>query len=95
MVKKNGSCEERDRLTTVTMIPGRLPLGEKRSLEVDEGQQHKKQCTSERDEKLLSLPPPLLDDNDEILWCELMKLDDGFIEEWEDELEDSHVPTTE
>ena len=41
-------------------------------LDVDDEEQQKKQCTGERSELRLSLPPPLPDDGDEILWCELV-----------------------
>ena len=43
--------------------------------------QQKKQCISERDEQLLSLWPPLPDDQDEILWCELLDRVESVIEE--------------
>ena len=40
-------------------------------LDVD-AEQQKKQCTGERSELRLSLPSPLPDDGDDILWCELV-----------------------
>ena len=78
------------------MVPWSGPAGEKRSLGVDDGEQLKKQCTGERNEQRLSLPPPLLDDDDEILWSELVEHDCEILEEWEDEL-DCHkeLPTKE
>ena len=60
--------------------------GEKRNLEVDEEMQQKKQCISDRDESLLSLRPPLPDDQDEILWCELLDRGENVIEEWNGEM---------
>ena len=69
------------------IVPWSASSGEKHSLDVDEGKQQKKQCISERDEQLSTLMPPLLDDQDEILWCELMGLDESFTEEWSDESE--------
>ena len=62
---------------------------------MDEGKQQKKQCTSGGDEQWLSLPPPPLDDQDKILWCELVNPDESFMEEWSDESEDHHGATTE
>ena len=53
-----------------------------------EEMQQKKKCTSERDEQLLSLRPPLLDDQDEILWCELLERGESVIEEWNGEGDD-------
>ena len=47
----------------------------KRNLEVDDEMQSKKQCISESDEQLL-------DENDEILWCELLDRGESVIEEW-------------
>ena len=44
--------------------------------------QPKKQCISERDEQLLAIRPPLSDENDEILWCELLDRGESVIEEW-------------
>ena len=77
------------------IVPWSASSGEKRSLEVDEGEQQKKQCVSERDEQLLSLTPPLLDDQGEILWCELLGLDESFIEDRSAESEDHQGATTE
>ena len=45
-------------------------------------EQQKKQCTGERSELRLSLPPPLPDDGDEILWCELVEHDTEVLAEW-------------
>ena len=46
-----------------------------RNLEVDDEMQSKKQCISESDEQLL-------DENDQILWCELLDRGESVIEEW-------------
>ena len=77
----------------LSIVPWSAFSGEKRNLEVDEGKQQKKPCTSGRDEQLFSLPPPLLDDQDEILWCGF--IDDNVIEEWRDKSEGHHGATTE
>ena len=78
-----------------SIVPWPASSGEKCSLEVDEGKQQKKQCTSGRDEQVLSRPPQLLDGQDEILWCELLNPGESVIEEWSDENEDHHGATTE
>ena len=44
--------------------------------------QPNKQCISEREEQLLAIRPPLSDENDEILWCELLDRGESVIEEW-------------
>ena len=41
----------------------------------------------------MSLPPPLLEDQDEILWSELMKFVESFIEDWNDESQDHQRAT--
>ena len=43
----------------------------------------------------MSLPPPLQDEDGEILWGELVDHDGKFIEEWEDKLEGPQDVTTE
>ena len=78
-----------------SIVPWSASSGEKGSLQVDEGKQQKKQCISGRDEQLLSLQPPLLDDKDEILGCQLMNPDESVIEERSDESEDHNRATTE
>ena len=70
------------------MVPWSAPSGEKRNLEVDDEMQQKKQCISERDEQLLSLRPSLTDDQDEILWCELLDRVESAIEEGNGENDD-------
>ena len=70
--QSEGSC-----VNELPITPWSASSGEKRNLEVDEEMQPKKQCTSGRDEQLLSLRPPLPDDHDEILWCKLLDLGDS------------------
>ena len=82
-------------MNELPIVPLSASSGEKRNLEVDEEMQQKKQCTSGRDDQLLSLRPPLLDDHDEVLWYELLDLGESVIEEWNDENEDHQVVTTE
>ena len=55
--------------------------GEKRNLEVDEEMQSKKQCISER-------KFPLLEENDEILWCEMLDRKEELNDE--NEVNDDH-----
>ena len=63
------------RAEELAVVPWSGPSGEKRSLDVDDEEQQKKQCTGERSEQRWSLPPPLPDDGDDILWCELVEHD--------------------
>ena len=74
---------------------GRVPPGEKRSLDVDDEEQQKKQCTCERSELHLSLPPPLPDDGDEILWCEHVEHDNEVLSERTAEIGGLQEVTTE
>ena len=60
----------------------RVPLVRNSSLDVDDEEQQKKQCTGERSEQRLSPSPPLPDDGDEILWCELVEHDNEILAEW-------------
>ena len=55
-------------------------------MDVDDEEQQKKQCTRERSELRLSLPSPLPDDGDEILWCELVEHDNEVLAEWTAEI---------
>ena len=77
------------------MVPWSGPSGEKRSLDVDDEEQQRKQCTGERSELRLSLPPPLPDDGDEILWCELVEHDNEILAEWTAEIGGLQEETTE
>ena len=77
------------------MIPWSGPSGEKRSLDVDDEEQQKKQYTGKRSEQRLSLPPPLPDDGDEILWCELVEHDNEILAEWTAEIGGLQEVTTE
>ena len=77
------------------MIPWSGPSGEKRSLDVDDEEQQKKQCTGERSELRLSLLPPLPDDGDEILWCELVEHDNEVLAGWTAEIGELQEVTTE
>ena len=82
---ENRSDEQskRVRVEELTVIPWSGLFGKKRSLDVDDEEQQKKQCTGERSEMRLSLPPPPLpDDGDEILWCELVEHDNEVLAEW-------------
>ena len=79
------TIKTRDRVSmSSSMAPWSGSVGEKRSLGVDDGAHQKKQCTEERDEQRLSLPPPLPDDDDEILWSELVEHDGEILEEGKD-----------
>ena len=55
----------------------------------------KKQCTAEKSELRLSLPPPLPDDGDEILWCDFAEHDNEVFAEWTAEIEELQEVTTE
>ena len=79
----------------LAVVPWSGPSGEKRSLDVDDEEQQKKQCTGERSEQRLSLPPPLPDDGDEILWCELVEHDNETLAEWTAEIGGLQEVTTE
>ena len=79
----------------LAVVPWSDPSGVKRSLDVDDEEQQKKQCTGERSEQGLSLPPPLPDDGDEILWCELVEHDNEILAEWTAEIEGPQEVTTE
>ena len=77
---ENGSDEQSKGVCVeeLAVIPWSGLSGEKRSLDVDDEKQQKKQCTGERCELRLSLPPPLPDDGDEIFcganfWSMTMK----------------------
>ena len=77
----------------VAVIPWSGPSGEKRSLDVQDAEQ--KKLHRERSELRLSLPPPLTDDGDEILWCELVEHDNEVLAEWIAEIGGLHEVTTE
>ena len=79
----------------LAVVPWSGPSGEKRSLDVDDEEQQKKQCTGERSEQRLSLPPPWPDDGDEILWCELVEHDNEILAEWTAEIGGLQEVTTE
>ena len=83
------------RVEELAVVPWSGPSGEKRSLDVDNEEQQKKQCTSERNELRLSLPPPLPDDGVEILWCELVEHDNEVLAEWAAEIGALQEVTTE
>ena len=72
-------CEtksKRVRAEELAVVPWSDPL------DVDDEEQQKKQCTVERSEQRLSLPPPLPYDGDEVLWCELVEHDTEILAEW-------------
>ena len=94
---ENRSDEQskRVRVEEVAVIPWSGPSGEKRTLDVDDEEQQKKQCTGERSELRLSLPPPLPDDGDEILWCELVEHDNEVLAKWTAEIGELQEVTTE
>ena len=81
---ENRSDEQskRARVEELAVVPGSGPSGEKRSLDVDDEEQQTKQCTGERSELRLSLPPPLPDGGNEILWCEPVEHDNEILAEW-------------
>ena len=83
------------RVEELAVVPWSGPSGEKRSLDVDDEEQQKKKCTGERSELRLSLPPPLPDDGDEILWCELVEHDNEVLAEWTAEIGELQKVTTE
>ena len=86
---------KRVRVDEMALVPWSGPSGEKRSLGVDDGEHQKKQCIGERSEQQLSLPPPLPDDGDEILWCELVENESEVLADWTAEIEDLQEVTTE
>ena len=94
---QNHSDEQskRVRVEELGVVPWSGPSGEKRSLDVDDEEQQKKQCTGERCELRLSLPPPLPDDGDEILWCEPVEHDNEVLAEWTAEIGGLQEVTTE
>ena len=94
---ENRSDEQskRVRVEELVGIPWSGLSGEKRSLDVDDEEQQKKQCTGERSELRLSLPPPLPDDGDEILWCELVEHDNEVLAEWTADIGGLQEVTTE
>ena len=65
----------------MSVVPWSVPSGEKRNLEVDEEMPSKKQCISERES-------PLLEENDEILWCERLDSEEELNDE--NEADDDH-----
>ena len=83
------------RVEELAVIPCSGPSGEKRSLDVDDEEQQKKQCTGEKSEMRLSLAPPLPDDGDGILWCELVEHDNEVLAEWTAEIGGLQEVTTE
>ena len=58
----------------LSVAPWSAPSGEKRKLEVEEETQPKKQCVSERES-------PLLEENEEILWCEMLNSEEEVNDE--------------
>ena len=86
---------KRVRVGELAVVPWSGPSGEKRSLDVDDEEQQKKQCTGERSEQRLSLPPPLPDDGDRILWCELVEHGNEILAEWTAEIGGPQEVTTE
>ena len=66
----------------LSVAPWSAPSGEKRKLEVEEETQPKKQCVSERES-------PLLEENEEILWCEMLNSEEEFNDE--NEVNDDHA----
>ena len=65
----------------LSIVPWSAPSGEQRNLEVDEEMQSKKQCISERES-------PMLEENDEILWCERLDSEEELNDE--NEANDDH-----
>ena len=94
---ENRSDEQskRVRVEELAVIPWSGPSVEKRSLDVDDEEQQKKQCTGERSEMRLSSPPPSPDDGDEILWCELVEHDKEVLAERTAEIGGLQEVTTE
>ena len=78
--RKDQKCR-RARRHEQAIVPWSAPAGEKRNLEVDEEMQSQKQCISERES-------PLLEEDDEILWCELLDSEEKVIDE--NEMNDDH-----
>ena len=80
-VDDQGEQSKRSCAGELSIVPWSAPSGEKRTLEVDEEMQSKKQCISERES-------PLTEVNDEILWCEMMDSNETVIAE--NEVTDDH-----
>ena len=56
-------------------FPGRVPQEKKSNLGVHDGEQQRNKALEKDTLGILFLPPPLPDDDDEILWIELVHHD--------------------
>ena len=73
---------------------GRVPLV-RNAVWMSMTKNNKRNSTGERSELRLSLPPPLPNDGDEILWCELVEHDNEVLAEWTAEIGELFEVTTE